>query len=187
MSRWFRVARPASFARNYAKTLGQTALFWAVFLVALPAVVSAVEGQLGTPQFDSVRWVAAVVFVLFGAMALSSAYTMTRVGQGTPLPLDAPRHLVVAGAYRYIRNPMAVAGLIQGAATGLWFGSPATLAYVTLGAVLWNYLIRPAEEADLQRRFGDQFDQYRQHVHCWRPRLTPYHPERQHPDLPGPR
>lgn len=177
MTGWFREAQPASFGRNYTKTLGQTAVFWAVFLIGLPVVVSTVEKRVGAPQFEPVRIVAAVVFVAFGTIALSSAYTMTRVGQGTPLPLDAPRRLVIAGSYRYVRNPMAIAGLAQGAATGLWVGSPAVFVYVVLGGVIWNYIIRPAEEADLERRFGGQFDHYRQQVRCWWPRLTPYHPQ----------
>lgn len=73
---------------------------------------------------------------------------------------------------------MAVAGLVQGAATALWFGSPSVFGYVIAGAAVWNLAIRPAEEADLLRRFGDEFEEYRQAVRCWRPRLTPYNPER---------
>ena len=38
-----------------------------------------------------------------------------------------PCELVVAGAYRYIRNPMVVAGSTQGVAVGLFAGSIATI------------------------------------------------------------
>ena len=170
----FRVANPARFAWNYTKTLSQTAVFWFVFLVALPAVVAEVEDRVGLPQFEPQRALGAVLFVAFGTLGLASGYAMARAGEGTPLPLDAPRRLVVAGPYRWIRNPMAVAGLSQGLATGLWFGSPSVFAYVVAGAVLWNVVIRPAEEADLRARFGDDFDRYCAAVSCWVPRLHPY-------------
>ena len=49
--------------------------------------------------------------------------TMALIGEGTPLPAETARKLVVAGPYRYVRNPMAVAGVIQTASIGLLFGS----------------------------------------------------------------
>lgn len=173
---WFRAARPAPFAWNYAKTLAQTVVFWGLFFVLVPMTVSWVERRLGVARFEPQRTLAAAVFVVFGAIGLWSAYTMVRVGQGTPLPLDTARRLVVAGLYRHVRNPMAVAGLVQGLATGLWFGSFSVLAYVIAGAVFWNLVIRPVEEADLQRRFGADYDDYRRSVRCWWPRATPYRP-----------
>ena len=171
---FLRAAKPASFRWNYAKTLGQTALFWGFFLVVLPAVVAALEHRVGLPQFARLRWLGAAIFIAFGALGLRSGYVMSRAGEGTPLPVDAPRRLVVVGPYRYVRNPMAIAGLTQGLAASLWLGSPAVVAYVLAGAVLWNTIIRPVEEADLHTRFGPAFEHYRSAVRCWRFRTTAY-------------
>lgn len=176
LTRWFRPARPASFARNYAKTLAQTTFFWGFFLVVLPWLVSEAEHRIGSPTFEPNRPVAAAIFVVFGSLGLTSGFTMSRAGEGTPLPIDAPRRLVVVGPYRYVRNPMAVAGLAQGGATGLWFGSPLVFVYVLAGGLLWNTAIRPPEEADLRRRFGAEFDHYCETVRCWLPTTTPYEP-----------
>ncbi len=172
----FRPARAASFRRNYTKTLLQTAIFWGLFLLVLPALTAAVEQSAGLPQFGPRRILAPALFTSFGAIALISGYVMSRAGEGTPLPTDAPRRLVVVGPYRYVRNPMAIAGLVQGLATGLWLGSPWVVAYVFAGGFLWNAVIRPAEEADLQRRFGVDFDNYRKAVRCWQIRRNPYRP-----------
>ena len=49
-------------------------------------------------------------------------------------------------------------------------------AYVVAGGVLWHALVRPAEEADLERRFGEPYRAYRRHVRCWIPRATPWIP-----------
>lgn len=170
----YRPAAANSFARNYAKTLAQTFVFWGFFLIVLPWVVSILEDWLGIPTFAPNRTAAVIVFVIFGSLGLSSGYTMARIGEGTPLPTDSPRRLVVAGPYRWVRNPMAVAGLVQGAATGLWFGSSLVLVYVVAGGILWNLAIRPSEEADLDARFGEPFRHYCREVKCWIPRLRPF-------------
>lgn len=172
--RLYRPAAAGSFARNYAKTLGQTVVFWTLFLVLLPWTVAQAELAVGFPRFASQRPLGAVAFIVFGTLGLRSGYTMAKIGQGTPLPTDAPRNLVIAGPYRWVRNPMAVAGLSQGAATGLWFGSPLVFVYVLAGGLLWNVAIRPSEEADLEARFGEQFREYCAEVKCWIPRLRPF-------------
>jgi protein-S-isoprenylcysteine O-methyltransferase Ste14 len=38
-----------------------------------------------------------------------------------------------------------------------------------VGAVAWNMLIRPDEEADLAARFGEPYRQYAEQVRCWVP------------------
>jgi protein-S-isoprenylcysteine O-methyltransferase Ste14 len=170
-----RPARPASPAWNVAKTLAQTLVFWSVFLFALPAAVFALEDALGLIgwRFRSpvAGWIGVALFILGGALGLTSGIVMAIRGGGTPLPSDCPRTLVVAGPYRYVRNPMAVAGLAQGLAVGLVLGSPAVIAYALAGGPVWNRFVRPWEEADLERRFGDDYRRYRSDVRCWLPRF----------------
>lgn len=114
-----------------------------------------------------------VLLVLASALGIGSAVVMSSLGEGTPLPSAMPHRLVVAGPYRWVRNPMAVAGIAQGVAVGLILSSWLVVAYAVAGAVVWNFVIRPHEEADLERRFGPEFDRYRASVRCWLPRLRP--------------
>jgi len=169
----FRPARPASGAVNLAKTLAQTAVFWFVFLAAIPFAIVWLEGRVGLPRFEplppALTW---SVFALASALGLASGATMALAGRGTPLPIEAPRELVVRGPYRFVRNPMAIAGLTQGACVGAALGSWSTLAYVAAGFVLWNGFVRPIEERDLERRFGPVFVAYRDAVRCWVPRRS---------------
>ena len=169
----FRRARPAPAARNLAKTSVQIVLFWGTFLFVLPALVVAVERSLGWPQFPSgvTRIAAVVLFAAASVLGLASAIAMATTGQGTPLPYDAPRALVTGGPYAWIRNPMAAAGMAQGAAVALWYGSVAVLAYVVAGGVLWHAVVRPVEEQDLVDAFGDAYSRYRTRVPLWWPRL----------------
>jgi protein-S-isoprenylcysteine O-methyltransferase Ste14 len=171
-----REARPASWRRNVAKTLMQTVVFWTVFLVLLPAAVFALETAVGLDwwRFAAPEWraVGVVLFVLGGSLGLTSGMLMAVRGRGTPLPTDCARELVVVGPYRFVRNPMAVAGLAQGVAVGLFLGSPAVVLYALAGGPVWDVFVRPWEEADLERRFGDSYRQYRAQVCCWRPRWS---------------
>jgi len=73
--------------------------------------------------------------------------------------------------YRYVRNPMAVAGIVQGIAVGWYLGSYAVIVYSLVGAVLWHVVVRPVEEAGLNSRFGKTYTEYRQRVRLWLPAL----------------
>lgn len=129
------------------------------------------------------RWGLAVTFpgaataagvallVLASALGLWSAWSIATRGDGTPLPSAMPNRLVVAGPYRLVRNPMAVAGILQGVAVGLLLSSWLVVAYALCGAALWHAFVRPLEEDDLERRFGEEYRRYRARVRCWWPRL----------------
>ncbi|ARJ06375.1 hypothetical protein GCM10010988_16110 [Cnuibacter physcomitrellae] len=176
--------RPAAAGRSSAAhvlaTLGQIVLFWGFFLVVVPLVISALEQRWGValplpaPVATGVAIAGAVVLALASALGLWSGVTMSALGDGTPLPAAMTTRLVVAGPYRWVRNPMALAGITQGAAVGLLLGSWLVVLYAVAGSAVWNHVVRPHEEHDLEARFGADFDEYRAHVRCWLPRLTPY-------------
>ena len=110
------------------------------------------------------------LFLLASVLGLASAFYMVRDGAGTPLPLDQTNKLVVSGPYRFVRNPMAVAGISQGLAIALIFQSVALLIYSLLGALVWHLVVRPFEEADMVTRFGESYLEYRSKVACWIPK-----------------
>jgi protein-S-isoprenylcysteine O-methyltransferase Ste14 len=115
-----------------------------------------------------------------GSLGLTSSVIMAVRGRGTPLPADCPRELVVAGPYRYLRNPMAVAGLAQGVAVGIVVGSPAVIVYALVGGPVWHVFVRPWEEEDLERRFGEPYRLYRAAVRYLLPRFPGYRPSPDH-------
>jgi protein-S-isoprenylcysteine O-methyltransferase Ste14 len=169
----FRVATEGSGGRHLRRSLVQLAVFWTTFFVLVPLVLAAVERrlQLELPALDrpGPRVVGGVVFLVASALGLWSCVTMALRGRGTPLPAQTARDLVVVGPYRWVRNPMAVAGAFQTAAVGLWVGSWLVIVVAVAGAVSWNELIRPGEEADLATRFGPSYQQYSEQVRCWIP------------------
>lgn len=173
-----RTARPAKPLSNVGKTLSQIVVFWSFFLWVLPAAIYRVESVAGFSHFRFANglWqlVGIIVFCLASILGFSCGMLIAIKGDGTPLPVDCPRQLVIVGPYRYVRNPMAIAGLTQGIAVGLYLGSPTVLLYAGAGILLWNYGVRPWEEKDLVQRFGEDYEHYRAAVWCWTPHLRAY-------------
>jgi protein-S-isoprenylcysteine O-methyltransferase Ste14 len=169
----FHVADDASGAHHLRRSLAQLVVFWTTFFVAVPLVLMAVEDRLdvrwGALDHDGVKFAGTALFVLGSVAGLWSCVTMALRGKGTPLPAETARELVVAGPYRFVRNPMAVAGYVQTTGIGLALGSWMVIAIAAAGALVWNTLIRPREEADLADRFGEPYRQYAEHVRCWVP------------------
>ena len=172
----FRSARIAGPAWNLLKTGAQMAVFWSLFLWVVPRALARLERSLDIPGFVFPASVAWTVLVLASLLGIASAVTMACQGAGTPLPIDAPRRLVVRGPYRHLRNPMAVAGLTQGACVACLLGSWFALGLVAAGLVVWNFAVRPVEERDLESCFGEAYRDYRAQVLCWIPRFPGYRP-----------
>ena len=175
----FRPSAPVSRGRNVGRTVAQLIVFWGVFLVVLPAIIVVVERRWGLHIEVPLWFRAAGLVVLLAASGLGvwSAVSMSTRGEGTPLPALTARRLVIAGPYAFVRNPMALAGIAQGAAVGMLLSSWPVIAYALCGSVVWNAAVRPSEEDDLRARFGDEFDRYAAAVRCWLPRATPYRPD----------
>lgn len=168
--RVFRGSNTDNYAVNALKTLLQTICVWIISLVVIPAILlNAFGGSL--TGISTLQFIAIVCFILFSTLGLSSAFSMVKNGLGTPLPLDQTKRLVTSGAYRYVRNPMAIAGIGQALCVGLLFTSIPILVYSILGALLWNFVVRPIEEKDMSERFGPDYDEYQKQVKCWIPSM----------------
>lgn len=170
----FRFRRADATARtgfHLVATAVQIVVFWGVLLGVVPVVIAWLEQRWGL-AVDAPGWlfpIGAVVFALASALGIWSAVAMATRGVGTPLPAATANLLVVAGPYRFVRNPMAVAGITQGVAVGLMLESWLVVGYAIAGGLFWNFVVRPLEEAELEARFGDEFRRYRAAVRCWVP------------------
>jgi len=154
-------------------TIGQTVIFWATFLWVLPMGIVEIEGHLGWAGFHHMYQTILSVTLLSAAsfLGLWSSITMATRGDGTPLPTATAPRLLIVGPYKYVRNPMALAGIVQGIAVGWYLGSYSVIAYSLAGAIVWHTAVRPVEERDLSERFGESYYRYRQTVRLWLPTL----------------
>ena len=161
-------------SRVLVHTTIQIVVFWGVFLIIIPVIINAFEDRWNLAY----KFPILLVVVGFALLALSSvigvwsARAIANFGSGTPLPSQMAHHLVSRGPYAFVRNPMAIAGVIQGMAMGLLIGSWLVVVYALIGSLLWNWLIRPHEETDLIERFGDEYRDYAKRVRCWWPTFS---------------
>jgi protein-S-isoprenylcysteine O-methyltransferase Ste14 len=155
-------------------------LFWSTFLGAGPALLHLLAVSFGLAPLVSAGHVILGVacFAACSALGVISAFLMAVRGRGTPLPLAAARELVLSGPDRHVRNPMAIAGIGQGVAVGVFLADPCVVLYASAGACIWQRFVRPREEEDLLQRFGARYRRYRDAVPPWWPRRPPYADER---------
>ncbi len=160
------------------KTLVFLGAFWFAFLFVLPISVSIAEIELGIQRFPPQMQLATWLLAGSTALGLWAALTLALAGDGTPVPFDTARKLVVSGPFAYIRDPFMVSAIGQGVAVGIALGSIPVIVYVSLALIVWYFVVRPAEERDLDARFGKEWRTYAKAVRSARPRLTPYRPPR---------
>lgn len=107
-----------------------------------------------------------------GAVLLAACiFEFARSGRGTLSPIDPPRHLVVRGLYRYVRNPMylSVTTIVLGEV--LFTRSAALGVYWAIWFLGANLFVMLYEEPTLRRRFGATYDEYARQVGRWIPRF----------------
>jgi protein-S-isoprenylcysteine O-methyltransferase Ste14 len=166
----FRPATTGTLA-NAIKTLVQIACIWFLALAVIPYMLLDAFPPAATPRTTAWAGLSVALFAAASALGLVTSYYFVRDGAGTPLPLDQSNKLVVTGPYRCVRNPMAIAGIAQGLAVGMYWRSLPIIVYAALGALLWHVVVRPVEERDMAQRFGAAYDDYRKKVGCWVPKF----------------
>ena len=123
-------------------------------------------------RFDALNASQALGFFLIAlGVALLGAciFEFARSGRGTLSPLDPPRHLVVRGLYRYVRNPMYLSVTIIVLGEALVTGSSALAVYWAIWFLCANLFVIGYEEPALRREFGPSYDEYCRKVGRWMP------------------
>lgn len=92
-------------------------------------------------------------------------------GRGTLAPWDPPRHLVVVGLYRSVRNPMYLAVLTLVVGWSMATGSGLLAWYAGALAIVFHLRVVFFEEPWLQRQFGAEWRAYSATVWRWLPRV----------------
>jgi protein-S-isoprenylcysteine O-methyltransferase Ste14 len=170
--------------RRSAATVGS-----AVFFVVAPGVVAGLVPWLITrwqvPEPMSplaiIRMAAGAVLLVVAVVVLVRAFARFVVeGGGTPSPVAPTERLVVGGDYRFVRNPMYLGVVTAVLGQAMIFGSPALLGYALAVWAIFAAFVHWYEEPLLVRRYGDDYQRYRQAVRAWVPRLRPWQADIDH-------
>src|SRR5438093_1431673 len=151
------------------RTVVYASLFIGLFLVFIPGRILARVGitpvaSLGTPEV-----VGLTIVVLGGTIAILCVLTFAVIGKGTPAPFDPPRRLVIAGPYRYVRNPMYIGAGLALFGAAIFYRSTALALYAAVFLVITHLFVMLYEEPHLRRVFGQSYEDYLRTVHRWVP------------------
>lgn len=154
----------------WAKSLLNAVLFFGIFMVLLPwAAHQLLPAPLPLPV--GVRtWLGAILLIAGLALWIPCLDAFSRRGEGTPLPLDAPRKLVTSGLFGVVRNPIMAGELMVIWAAAVYFASAGILVYASVMSVAAHLLVVHVEEPELRERFGESYQVYCRSVPRWLPR-----------------
>lgn len=152
-------------------------LLWVIMLlpvnvlIVIPAVILYFYGFECSAWSDWQTYPAILLLICGLILAIWTVILFRKIGKGTPAPWDPPKKLVIAGPYRYVRNPMlsgvfmillAEAFYFQSFAITLWF-----LIFIAANLIYFPL----SEEPGLRKRFGQEYEEYCRNVPRFIPRL----------------
>ena len=111
------------------------------------------------------------LWLIGGAAMLWCFWNFTFNGRGTPAPIDPPKELVAVGLYRFVRNPMYVAGIIVLSGWILWSPSLPLIVATFLFFTAAHLFVIFYEEPTLKKKFGAAYEDYLKRVPRWIPRI----------------
>jgi protein-S-isoprenylcysteine O-methyltransferase Ste14 len=155
------------------RTLIYAVLVLGVLLGYLPWQVLRLDTVIGEYVGTLLTYGGVLLFLAGALLLFSGAYYLVLRGDGTPLPFDPTKRLVVAGPYAHIQHPMAFGLLSMAFAEALWLRSPSLGIYALLLTVFVNLYLTYIEEPGLERRFGEDYRAYRAAVPRWLPFRRP--------------
>ena len=103
-------------------------------------------------------------------LAVWTMFLFYKIGKGTPAPWAAPKHLVVQGPYKYVRNPMISGVLFILTAEVLILNSFALFCWAISFFFINCVYFKLFEEKQLEKTFGQSYLEYKKKVPMWIPK-----------------
>jgi protein-S-isoprenylcysteine O-methyltransferase Ste14 len=139
--------------------------------VLIPYWIISSKGAGIFPNHQTLRYFGFPLIVVGAAGLLWCIWGFFSEGRGTLAPVDPPRHLVVRGLYRYVRNPMYVSVMTILIGEAIFFMSTNVLIEAVVFLTLAHLFVVFYEEPILRRKFGESYEKYSQTVGRWVPRF----------------
>ncbi len=115
----------------------------------------------------SLRVLAAWALVAAFVVLMASGFASFWRRHTTIIPNKPATALVVAGPYRFTRNPLYVAMALLTIGAALWLNTWWVLLFLPLALLAIDRLVIAREEQYLRRRFGSEYEAYMRRVRRW--------------------
>jgi len=176
--------------KNILRTIASLLLLPATVLGLIPAVILQLSNDICyawmcAPPFNIIRLIFAVLLLAAGFLLFVwTNLLFSRTGDGTLAAWDPVDELVVAGPYRYIRNPMIAGVLIMLLGESVLFTSIPLFVWFVVFFLLNVIYLPLSEERTLRARYGEAYERYQENVPAWIPRDEPWDGGDVHRDHP---
>lgn len=120
--------------------------------------------------------VGAVVISIGSILLVKCIHLFNEIGEGTLAPWSPTQHMVIVGPYRYMRNPMILGVLLILLGESVCFYSLSILIWFAACFLINHIYFIKSEEPGLVKRFGNEFERYKENVPRWIPRRRPWIP-----------
>jgi protein-S-isoprenylcysteine O-methyltransferase Ste14 len=160
---------------NFQAMLLLRAIFFTILqpgmvTVLIPYWLISSRGKVILSNYGPIRWLGLPLIIVGASALLWCIWNFFSSGRGTISPIDPPKSLVVAGLYKYVRNPMYVAVIAILLGEAIFFMSASILIEAGIFFILANLFVAYYEEPILRRRFGLSYESYARAVPRWLPR-----------------
>ena len=138
-------------------------------LFVLPILASLALEWLVPTSFaqGALRWMPGALFFVAGiALTVGGFITQKRAGTD-PIPFNPSTRIVSHGLYRFTRNPMYIGFAVATLGLAILINSAWTLLALPIGLVLIDRLVIEREERYLERKFGEEYLNYKRRVRRW--------------------
>jgi len=139
--------------------------------VLIPYQLISSRGDGISSNYQSLRYLGLPLIVIGASGLLWCVWEFFSKGRGTLAPIDPPKHLVIQGLYRYVRNPMYVSVVTALFGESIFFLSAPVLIEAGIFVAAAHLFVAFYEEPALRRQFGVEYEKYSQKVGRWIPRF----------------
>lgn len=142
-----------------------------IFLVLFPVLLKPLDDSIPLTLPGFLRYVGVLVFLVGATLMYTSFWLFVTRGGATTFPTDPPKELLIVGPYRYVRNPMYIGDFMVLLGAALYFTSPIILLYTAALGFVTHLYVTSFEEPELEKRYGEHYEEYKTTVPRWIPRL----------------
>ena len=123
---------------------------------------------------NSLTFLVGLTVILVGlSILIATVAVFITVGNGTLAPWSPTTKLVTKGLYGYVRSPMIIGVLIVLIGESISMLSSHIFIWAILFFVINNIWFSVYEEPNLEKRFGNEYREYKKIVPKWIPRRRP--------------
>ena len=151
-------------------------------LVVIPGLIQYFSKENSNYLFDKIAFpfsgIFGFVLLAIGLFLFTQSILLfIKIGNGTLAPWNPTKKLVVKSLYRHVRNPMILGVVIILLAESFLLKSAYILAWAILFFFINCIYFIFKEEPDLEKRFGEEYRDYKKNVPRWLLRIKGWRPE----------